>query len=52
MIVIDRSEIKCDYIKGNISDVYNNVYYEADGSCVCIDVETWMDLRCSDVNII
>ena len=40
------------YTTGNISDVYNNVYYEADGPCVCIDVETWMDLRCSDVIII
>ena len=27
-------------------------YYEADGPCVCIYVKTWMDLRCSDVNII
>ena len=40
------------YTTGNISDVYYNVYYEADGPCVCIDVKTWMDLRCSDVNII
>ena len=29
MIVINRSEIKCDYTKGNISDVYDNAY-----SCV------------------
>ena len=40
------------YTTGNTSDVHNNVYYEADGPCVCIDVKTWMDLCCSDVNII
>ena len=27
MIVINRSETKCDYIKGNISDVDDNAYY-------------------------
>ena len=31
MIVINRSETKCDYIKGNISDVDDNAYYETDG---------------------
>ena len=36
---------------GNISDVNNNAYYEAEGPFVCIYVKTWMDLRCSDVYI-
>ena len=44
--------VNLHYTTGNISDVNNNVYYEADGPCVCIYVKTWMDLRCSDVNII
>ena len=30
MIVINRSETKCDYIKGDISDVDDNAYYEAE----------------------
>ena len=45
MIVIDRSEIKCDYTKGNISDVYDNAYEEAERPFVCIYVENRMDLR-------
>ena len=39
MIVINRSETKCDYTKGKISDVDDNVYYEAEGPFVCIYVE-------------
>ena len=37
MIVINRSETKCDYTKGNISDVDDNAYYSMrlkDLSCV------------------
>ena len=30
MIVINRSETKCDYINGDISDVDDNAYYEAE----------------------
>ena len=45
MIVINRSETKCDYIKGNISDVYNNAYYGAEGPFVCIYVEIQTNLR-------
>ena len=45
MIVINRSETKCDYIKGNISDVDDNAYYEADGPFVCIYVEIRTNLR-------
>ena len=40
------------YTTGNISDVSNNAYHEAERPFVCIYVKTWMDLRCSDVNII
>ena len=36
MIAVNRSETKCDYIKGNISDVDDNAYYEAEGPFVCI----------------
>ena len=39
MIAVYRSETKCDYIKGNISDVDDNAYYEAEGPFVCIYVE-------------
>ena len=45
MIVINRSENKCDYIKGNISDVDDNAYYEAEGPFVCIYVEIRTNLR-------
>ena len=44
-IVINRSEIKCDYITGNISDVDNNAYHEAEGPFVCIYVEIRTNLR-------
>ena len=37
MIVINRSETKCDYIKGNISDVDDNAYYEAE---VYVEIRT------------
>ena len=30
---------KCNYIRGNISDVDYNAYYEAEGPFVCIYVE-------------
>ena len=39
MIVINRSETRCDYIKEDISDVDDNAYYEAEGPFVCIYVE-------------
>ena len=45
VIVINRSETKCDYIKGNISDVDDNAYYEAEGTFVCIYVEIRTNLR-------
>ena len=45
MITINRSETKCEYIKGNISDVGDNAYYEAKGPFVCIYVEIWTNLR-------
>ena len=45
MIVINRSETKCDYIKENISDVGDNAYYEAEGPFVCIYVEIRKNLR-------
>ena len=45
MIVINRSETKCDYIKGYISDVDDNAYYEAEGPFVCIYVEIRTKLR-------
>ena len=45
MIVINRSETKCDHIKGDISDVDDNAYYEAEGLFVCIYVEIWTNLR-------
>ena len=45
MIVINRSETKFDYIKGNISDVDDHAYYEAEGPFVCIYVEIRTNLR-------
>ena len=45
MIVINRSGTKCDYIKGNISDVDDNANYEAEGPFVCIYVEIRTNLR-------
>ena len=47
MIAVNRSEAKCDYIKGNrnISDVDDNAYYEAEGPFVCIYVEIRTNLR-------
>ena len=47
MIAVNRSENKCDYIKGNISDVDDNAYYEAEGPFVCIYVEIriYVDLK-------
>ena len=45
MIVINRSETKCDYIKRDISDVDDNAYYEAEGPFVCIYVEIRTNLR-------
>ena len=45
MIVVNQSETKCDYIKGNILDVDDNAYYEAEGSFVCIYVEIRTNLR-------
>ena len=45
MIVINRSETKSDYIKGNISDVDDNAYSEAEGPFVCIYVEIRTNLR-------
>ena len=45
MIAVYPSEIKCDYIKGNISDVDDNAYYEAEGPFVCIYVEIRTNLR-------
>ena len=44
MIVIIRSETKCDYITGDISDVDDNAYYEAEGPFVCIYVENRTNL--------
>ena len=44
MIDINRSEFKCDYIKGNISDVDENAYEEAERPFVCIYVEDRTDL--------
>ena len=49
MIVINRSETKCDYTKGNISDVDDNAYYEAEGPFVCIYVEIRTNLRWFEV---
>ena len=34
MIVINQSATKCNYTKGNISDVDDNAYYEAEGPFV------------------
>ena len=45
MIVINRSATKCDYTKGNMSDVDDNAYYEAKGPFVCIYVEIRMNSR-------
>ena len=45
MIVINRSATKCDYTKGNITDVDDNAYYEAEGPFVCIYVEIRTNLR-------
>ena len=46
MIAVNRSETKCDYIKGNISDVDDNAYYyEAERPFVCIYVENRTNLR-------
>ena len=45
VIAVNRSENKCDYIKGNISDVDDNAYYEAEGPFVCIYVEIRTNLR-------
>ena len=45
MISVNPSETKCDYIKGNISDVDDNAYYEAEGPFVYIYVEIRTNLR-------
>ena len=45
MIVVNRSETKCDCIEENISDVDDNAYYEAEGPFVCIYVEIRTNLR-------